>query len=248
MCLNEKLSFNIKIKSRNCELYVLKKNDFLRLSVNFKEFIENFLHKSLMKYLKFTEEKNKMIREFEQLMNKCGDNNSNRMASINKNLQAIEEEKDEADAEISKGDDEEEPNSETSNNKESKKDNENEEEIKSNTKKQKKSIANSLNPTKTKEDNQSNSIGDDDNVDKFNKQLNNKFIKKIDKIVDYLSKKNYQFKSSDKNPKEILIQLKNEDNLVKKNELIDQIETILKEFYESNKKNNNSMDSQRRNE
>ena len=71
MCLNEKLSFNIKIKSRNCELFVLKKNDFLRLSVNFKEFIESFLHKSLMKYLKFNEEKNKMIKEFETLMNKA---------------------------------------------------------------------------------------------------------------------------------------------------------------------------------
>ena len=68
MCLNEKLSFNIKIKSRNCELFVLKKNDFLRLSVNFKEFIESFLHKSLMKYLKFNEEKNKMMKEFDSLM------------------------------------------------------------------------------------------------------------------------------------------------------------------------------------
>ena len=69
MCLNEKLSFNIKIKSRNCELFVLKKNDFLRLSVNFKEFIESFLHKSLMKYLKFNEEKNQMIKEFDSLIN-----------------------------------------------------------------------------------------------------------------------------------------------------------------------------------
>ena len=68
-CLNEKLSFNIKIKSRNCELFVLKKNDFLRLSVNFKEFIESFLHKSLMKYLKFNEEKNQMIKEFDSLIN-----------------------------------------------------------------------------------------------------------------------------------------------------------------------------------
>ena len=69
MCLNEKLTFNIKIKSRNCELFVLKKNDFLRLSVNFKEFIESFLHKSLMKYLKFNEEKNQMIKEFDSLIN-----------------------------------------------------------------------------------------------------------------------------------------------------------------------------------
>jgi len=73
MCLNEKLSFNIKIKSRNCELFVLKKNDFLRLSVNFKEFIESFLHKSLMKYLKFNEEKNQMIKEFDSLINGEGD-------------------------------------------------------------------------------------------------------------------------------------------------------------------------------
>ena len=48
---------------------VLKKNDFLRLSVNFKEFIESFLHKSLMKYLKFNEEKNKMMKEFDSLIN-----------------------------------------------------------------------------------------------------------------------------------------------------------------------------------
>lgn len=26
MCLNEKLTYNIKVKSRNCELFVLKKN------------------------------------------------------------------------------------------------------------------------------------------------------------------------------------------------------------------------------
>ena len=77
MCLNEKLSVNIKIKSRNCELFVLKKNDFLRLSVNFKEFIESFLHSSLMKYLKFNEEKNKMIKEFEDLIKRSDDSSTN---------------------------------------------------------------------------------------------------------------------------------------------------------------------------
>ena len=77
MCLNEKLSVNIKIKSRNCELFVLKKNDFLRLSVNFKEFIESFLHSSLMKYLKFNEEKNKMIKEFEDLIKRSDDYSTN---------------------------------------------------------------------------------------------------------------------------------------------------------------------------
>ena len=50
-------------------MFVLKKNDFLSLSVNFKEFIESFLHKSLMKYLKFNENKNQMIKEFDSLIN-----------------------------------------------------------------------------------------------------------------------------------------------------------------------------------
>ena len=41
----------------------------MSLSVNFKEFIESFLHKSLMKYLKFNENKNQMIKEFDSLIN-----------------------------------------------------------------------------------------------------------------------------------------------------------------------------------
>lgn len=66
MCLNEKLSYNIRVKSRNCELFVLKKNDFLRLSVNFKEFIEKFLQRSLMIYLRFNDEKKKIIKVIEE--------------------------------------------------------------------------------------------------------------------------------------------------------------------------------------
>jgi hypothetical protein len=39
---------------------VLKKDDFLRLSVNFKDFIEKFLKKSLYKFLKLIEDLNQM--------------------------------------------------------------------------------------------------------------------------------------------------------------------------------------------
>ena len=48
MCLNEKLSYNIKIKSRNCELFLIIKGGFLKLSVNFKEFIEKFYTKKVL--------------------------------------------------------------------------------------------------------------------------------------------------------------------------------------------------------
>jgi hypothetical protein len=98
MCLNEKLSYNIKVKSRNCELFVLKKNDFLRLSVNFKEFIEKFLQKSLMKYLRFNEEKKKILKSGEDRNNGIeGLKNLNSQSKTGKlnNLEMIDEEKEE---------------------------------------------------------------------------------------------------------------------------------------------------------
>ena len=102
MCLNEKLSVNIKIKSRNCELFVLKKNDFLRLSVNFKEFIESFLHSSLMKYLKFNEEKNRMIKEFETLIRPSDESSSNGGSESNE----IEEEENSENSDLINSDEE----------------------------------------------------------------------------------------------------------------------------------------------
>ena len=75
MCLNEKLRFNIKVKSRNSELFILKKIDFLNLTVNFKEFIEKFLYKSLMIYLKYNEERKKIISEYEDMMKKIKEHN-----------------------------------------------------------------------------------------------------------------------------------------------------------------------------
>jgi CRP-like cAMP-binding protein len=63
MCLNEKLSHNIKVKTRQCELFLLKKNDFLKVSVNFPEQIQNFLSISLMKYLRFNDEKKRIMME-----------------------------------------------------------------------------------------------------------------------------------------------------------------------------------------
>jgi hypothetical protein len=66
MCFNEKLSHLTIIKSRNAELFVFKKNDFLRLSFNFKEFVENFLQRSIIHYIKFNDEKKKAIESYER--------------------------------------------------------------------------------------------------------------------------------------------------------------------------------------
>lgn len=53
MCLNKKLIYNIKIKSKICEMFILKKVDFLKLSVNHRDHIEAFLNLSINKYLQF---------------------------------------------------------------------------------------------------------------------------------------------------------------------------------------------------
>lgn len=65
MCMNDKINYNIKVKSRVSELFLLKKTEFLRLSVNFKEFFERFLQKSLFFYLRFNEERKKLMKEME---------------------------------------------------------------------------------------------------------------------------------------------------------------------------------------
>lgn len=48
MCLNEKLTYNIKVKSRNCELFVLKKNvslSFNKILLLFQKGFSSFISK-----------------------------------------------------------------------------------------------------------------------------------------------------------------------------------------------------------
>ena len=97
MCLNEKLRFNIKVKSRNSELFILKKIDFLNLTVNFKEFIEKFLYKSLMIYLKYNEERKKIISEYEDMMKKIKEHN---FGNVKKDFSLNESQKEEKDDKI----------------------------------------------------------------------------------------------------------------------------------------------------
>ena len=73
MCLDEKLTYSIKIKSKNCEMFIMQKEHFLKLFVKYKEFIVSFLHNAFIRYLRFNEEKNRIISELEYaLMSKEG--------------------------------------------------------------------------------------------------------------------------------------------------------------------------------
>jgi hypothetical protein len=83
---------------------------------------------------------------------------------------------------------------------------------------------------------------DDDPIDKMKNQINKKFIKKIDKILDYLEKNNINFNNADNNPKILLKQLKAEANILEKNHIIDKIESILKDFYKDNNYSRDNKD------
>jgi hypothetical protein len=281
MCLNEKLEYNIKIKSKNCELFVLKKNDFLRLSVNFKEFIENFLYKSLMKFLKFSDIRKKMIREEDNRQNKINIEKKNKM-DPNKGLEPVDEKEEDCSEESYCTDESSEEKSDpeskiikNQNNSELSVVNEDKLYLKKESKviedfgiksdknpsliemKDNKSlILNNMNKNLSflqrddsirnkipsdgedpKDNNQENAHNSDDSVDKYKTKINKKFVSKIDKILEYLEKNGIEFSSDESNnPKALLMRLRNETNILEKNQLIDQIETILKDFYKSTAK------------
>jgi hypothetical protein len=70
MCLDKKLCYNIKIKSRMCEMYIIKKGDFLKISINFKDIIEEFLKTSLCQYLRLMKDIENIINQYDI----CDDN------------------------------------------------------------------------------------------------------------------------------------------------------------------------------
>ena len=239
MCLNEKLSYNIKIKSRNCELFLLKKSNFLKLSVNFKEFIENFLQKSLMKYLKFNEEKNKMIKEFETLMNKA--NNKNK----------------EKEKEKEKDEDKKSNNSDKSSNHnhliESERSKKKEEDSDSHMDDSENNTKNNLideTSGKTPKGNSNRSKKSDEKsnsnlslihlkeMKSEDGDLNEQLKKKIDKISNILEAGNLNLDGIEDDPKELLKKIKLETDLNKKNELVDKLEEIMKKVFEKNPKKN----------
>jgi hypothetical protein len=208
MCLSEKLKYNIKVKSRNCELFVLKKNDFLKLSVNFKDFIEKFLYKSLMIYLRFVNEmkrlmkliedangmikKKEEVEEKQQILEMIDEVNDQR-AEENKNSQSDDSSKSSS------------LKSERMNNPNN---NESKDMISNNTG----SKVEELDPEKIK-------------------KLNTKFIKKVDKIMDFIEKYKDEFEGFNSQPTiQCLKRLKQETDLIERNELIDKIEMNLSEI------------------
>jgi CRP-like cAMP-binding protein len=252
MCLSEKLQYNIKVKSRNCELFVLKKNDFLRLSVNFKDFIEKFLYKSLMIYLRFTNEKKRIMKLIED-SNVHLSNKIKKEKGEGEELERIDEEieneydiynANQSDSEVSSNNDvkveNEEPKKQaskkdSSSNSSSSSDSSKTEDEKKQNKKPNMMDSNIINSNYAKMSNgkkdESLDGADIEDSQERTKALNKKFTKKIDKIINFLEKNKSELENfNTTNTLNLLRQLKNTDDLMERNETIDRIEQYLSEI------------------
>jgi hypothetical protein len=90
------------------------------------------------------------------------------------------------------------------------------------------------NPTQTGE------MGD--HVEKVKNQMNKKFVKKVDKIIEFLEKNKIELENiSDErgvsnNPLNLLKRLKNVNDLLERNEIIDKIESIVTDVFNRGEK------------
>jgi len=75
------------------------------------------------------------------------------------------------------------------------------------------------------------------NVERLKGEINKKFKKKINKLIEFLSKTKIQFDSK-ANPIVLLDKLKKETEIIEKNEIIDQIESIITNLFKNERKNN----------
>lgn len=60
MFQNSVLDYNIRVKSKLAELYYLKKDEFIKLSISYRNEIESFLNVSIVNYFNFVENKNRL--------------------------------------------------------------------------------------------------------------------------------------------------------------------------------------------
>lgn len=96
MFQNNPIDFNIKVKSKYVSILCLSKEDFIKLSISYKEEIEDFLNKSIKNYMLIKKEKDKReeeekdlnllkIKSFNELVNKSNDNSFNVSGNIDEN-------------------------------------------------------------------------------------------------------------------------------------------------------------------
>ena len=77
--------------------------------------------------------------------------------------------------------------------------------------------------------------------------MNKKFIKKVDKIIEFLENNKVELdgKSEDGNALMLLKRLKNIEDLVERNEIIDKIENIVSEIFNRTEKTQQEVEKRK---
>ena len=77
--------------------------------------------------------------------------------------------------------------------------------------------------------------------------MNKKFIKKVDKIIEFLENNKVELdgKSEDGNALMLLKRLKNIEDLVERNEIIDKIENIVSEIFNRTEKKQQEVEKRK---
>lgn len=215
MCIGEVLGYNIKIKSRACRLFLLKKIEFLKLSIRFQETIEEFMQKSLIIHIRFKEKMKTMINKFHSKDDNCNNVNDNSFSLHDKNdllkdkeLECINEKNEEDLIDQESGfensscisDDDQKENGG-------------------------KILNNSSEPS-------NKDINEEKESHEDIQRLHDKFNNKLNKLIEFITINDIKFSNDNKNtsPLDLLLQIRNSNqSLQDKNTILIKIEKILSE-------------------
>lgn len=209
MCTGQAINYSIKIKSRVAELYTLKKLDFVHLTVTFQDAVSEFLEKSLILYKEFKERYYRTIKESNEL--------NLRVSRTFGRSQSIEEHS----------------NDEKKNIKDNNNINEKEaynasEENSDDEDKKKKDLKRFNGKNKRKI-----SAATLETINLL-KNEDMKINKEIDSLIQLMKDNNITFPEEDiKNPYNLLMELKKETNMENKVATLNQIEEMIKGYFEN---------------
>lgn len=66
--------------------------------------------------------------------------------------------------------------------------------------------------------------------------MNKKFLKKVDKIIEFLDNNSIQFADQQNNPLDLLKKLRNTSDIYERNDIIDKIEGVITELFKNQNK------------
>lgn len=81
-----------------------------------------------------------------------------------------------------------------------------------------------------------NNLEINDQVEKIKNQMNKKFLKKVDKIIEFLDNNSIQFADQQNNPLDLLKKLRATSDIYERNDIIDKIEGVITELFKNQNK------------